>query len=87
MLITPDASVDTSSMDEVRVEDLRRELTVLEAEETRLSALRRHLHNQLDFGYATESTRVREREISDERRRLHHRIDSLRERLEIRQGV
>jgi hypothetical protein len=60
-------------------DDLRKELTALEAEEARISAERRHLHRQLDFGFATETTRAREREVSDQRRELHRRIDALRE--------
>jgi hypothetical protein len=68
-------------MDEANLEDLRAELAELEAKETQLSAVRARLHQQIDFGYATESTRAREREVSDERRQLHRRIDSLRERL------
>lgn len=46
-----------------------------------VSARRRHLHNQIDFGYPTEDSRAREREISVERQRLHRRIDELRELL------
>jgi hypothetical protein len=42
-----------------------------------LSAQRRHLHTQIDLGYGSESTRAREREVSDERRQLHRRIDEL----------
>lgn len=65
-------------MDEAGPEDARRELARLEAEEARVSAQRRHLHHQIDFGYASDETRAREREISDERRELHRRIDELR---------
>jgi hypothetical protein len=72
---------DTRSVDETALDDLRRELTALEAAETRISAERRRLHERIDFGFATAETRAREREVSDERRRLHRRIDSLRERL------
>jgi hypothetical protein len=43
-----------------------------------VSAERRRLHQQIDFGYATETTRAREREVSDERHELHRRIDELR---------
>lgn len=46
-----------------------------------MSAQRRHLHQQIDFGYATDEARAREREVSDHRRELHRRIDELRERL------
>jgi len=79
------SSADNRSMkDGVSLDDLRHELSLLEAEEARLSAIRRNLHNQIDFGYATETTRAREREISDQRRQLHQRIDLLRELLHTR---
>lgn len=68
-------------VDVEKLSDLRAELAALEDEEARVSAERRHLHRQIDFGYATESTREREREVSDHRRELHRRIDSIRERL------
>ena len=68
-------------MDEIDVDELRKELTSLEAAEATISAERRHLHNQIDYGYATEATRAREREVSAERRRLHQRVDSIRELL------
>ena len=68
-------------MEEAGLDDLREELAVLESEERRLSAERRHLHRQMDFGFATETTRAREQEVSSRRRELHRRIDALRERL------
>jgi len=68
-------------MDEASLDDVRAELARLEEAETRVSAQRRHLHQQIDFGYASDETRAREREISDERRELHRRIDELRELL------
>ena len=68
-------------MDEAGPDDLRKELAALEAQEPLISAKRRHLHQQIDFGFASEETRAREREISQERRELHARIDALRERL------
>jgi hypothetical protein len=68
-------------MDEENSGDLRAELVDLEAEETRISAERRHLHRQIDFGYANDAARARERELSDRRRELHRRIDELREQL------
>jgi hypothetical protein len=68
-------------MDETSLDDLRAELVSLEAAEAKISAERRHLHDQIDYGFATDATRAREREVSDERRRLHQRIDSLRELL------
>jgi uncharacterized protein YlxW (UPF0749 family) len=66
---------------DAELDDLREELARLEAEEARVSAQRRHLHQKIDFGYATDETRAREREISDERREMHRRIDDLRELL------
>jgi len=74
-------------MGKVSLDDLRRELAELEAEEARLSAVRDRLHHQIDFGFETETSRAREREISDERRRVHDRIDSLRKLLRERQAV
>ena len=68
-------------MEEANPRDLRAELAALEAEEARVSAERRHLHRQIDFGYASEPTRAREREVSEHRRELHRRIDVLREQL------
>jgi hypothetical protein len=65
-------------MDDEHLGELRGELARLEADEARVSAQRRHLHDQIDFGYATNETRAREREVSDERRELHRRIDELR---------
>lgn len=66
--------------------DLHAELAALEDEEAKISAERRHLHRQIDFGYASESTRTREREVSDRRRELHARIDAVRERLGLQTG-
>jgi predicted nucleic acid-binding Zn-ribbon protein len=68
-------------MDEASLNEFRTELARLEAEEKLLSAKRRHLHQQIDFGFASAETRALEREISAERRQLHRRIDSLRELL------
>ena len=68
-------------MEDAGLDDLREELAILEDEEKRASAERRHLQRQLDFGFATETTRAREREVSSHRRELHRRIDALRERL------
>jgi hypothetical protein len=73
--------VETENTDEVRTE-----LARLEAEEALVSAQRRHLHHQIDFGYASDETRAREREISDRRHELHRRIDELRELLGLRPG-
>jgi hypothetical protein len=74
-------------MDEGSHDDLRKELASLEAMEARISAERRRLHEQIDFGYASEATRAREREVSDERRELHRRIDALRELLGVDAGA
>ena len=63
------------------LDGLREELATLGEEEARVSAERRHLHRQIDFGFASETARTREREVSDRRRELHRRIDGLRERL------
>jgi hypothetical protein len=68
-------------MEEAGLDGLRAELALLEAQEELFSARRRHRHNQIDFGYATEDSRAREREVSAERQRLHRRIDELRELL------
>jgi hypothetical protein len=68
-------------MDEAELQSLRQELARLEAEEALVSARRRHLHQKIDFGYATDETRTREREVSDQRQELHRQIDGLRERL------
>ena len=71
-------------MKDTNVDGLRAELALLEAQEAQFSATRRHLHNQIDFGYATDRTRAREREVSRERRQLQQRIDELRELLSAR---
>ena len=68
-------------MDEASIDYVRTELAKLEAAEARLSAERERLHNQIDFGFETTSSREREREVSDERRELHHRIDALKKQL------
>jgi hypothetical protein len=70
---------------EASVDDLRRELSSLEVDEARLSAVRRHLQHQIDFGFESATTREREREVSDERQEIHRRIDSLKELLRARQ--
>jgi 50S ribosomal subunit-associated GTPase HflX len=70
---------------ETGLDDLRAELAELEAEEKRVSAVRRRLHHQIDFGFGSESSREREREISEERQQIHRRIAFLRELLSSRQ--
>jgi hypothetical protein len=78
--------VDTSSVEDADLDALREELAALEAAEARVSAQRRHLHRQIDFGFATEETRANERQISTERRQLHERIDAIREVLGLPPG-
>jgi hypothetical protein len=73
--------------EEANLDELRAELARLEADETRVSAQRRYLHQKIDFGYATDEDRIREREISDERRELHRQIDVLREQLGLEPAV
>ena len=73
-------------MDEAKLDELREELAALEAEEALVSAQRRHLHQKIDFGYATDEARAREREISERRQELHRRIDELRELLGLSAG-
>jgi hypothetical protein len=64
-------------MGDTRVEGLRSELALLEAQE----ALHRHVLEN-DFGYAGDAVVARERSKSDEwERQLHRRIDVLRELL------
>ena len=66
---------------ETSVAELHVELAKLEAAGARLSAERNRLQDQIDFGFGTETTREREREVSDERQQVHQRIDALREQL------
>lgn len=68
-------------MDESGLSEARKELAGLEAAERRVSAERRRLHHQIDYGFASAETLAREREVSDERLQLHRRIDALRELL------
>jgi 50S ribosomal subunit-associated GTPase HflX len=72
-------------MENPSIEDLRGELAELEAQATRLSQMRSHLHHQIDFGFETGTTREREREVSDERNELHQRIDALKQALRARE--
>jgi hypothetical protein len=58
--------------------DLLAELSQLEQEERALSAVRAKLHDRIDLGFPNELTIARERQVSDERRALHRRIDALR---------
>jgi uncharacterized coiled-coil DUF342 family protein len=72
--------------DQRTIDELREELSALEAKVARLSQVRSHLHHQIDFGFETSTTREREREVSDERQEIHRRIDSLKELLRTRQN-
>jgi len=72
-------------MSELSLDDLRAELARLEGEEAELSAARSRLQHQIDFGFESETTRAREREVSAKRLELHRRIDSIRARLGERQ--
>jgi chromosome segregation ATPase len=74
-------SADIGLMEDANFDDLRAELASLQAEEARLSATRERLQHQIDFGFASGTSREREREVSDQRRELHARIDALRKRL------
>lgn len=72
---------------EASLDDLRAELADLMTEEARLSASRRHLQHQIDFGFESATSREREREVSDERREIHRRIDSVRELIRSHQNL
>jgi hypothetical protein len=74
-------------MENLSTEDLRGELAALEARAATLSAMRSHLHHQIDFGFETTTTREREREVSDERRELFEQIDALKEALRLRESA
>jgi hypothetical protein len=74
-------------MDNLSIDDLRGELAVLEAKASQLSQRRSHLHDQIDFGFETSTTREREREVSDERQELHEQIDSIRKLLRARESA
>jgi uncharacterized protein YlxW (UPF0749 family) len=68
-------------MDRTNLAGLRAELAELLAERERLTAERQRLHDKIDFGFGTDDTRVREREVSDARQDVHRRIEALRERI------
>jgi len=74
-------------MESISIDDLRGELAVLEARAVRLSQMRSHLQRQIDFGFETSTTREREREVSDERKELHERIDTIKEALRERESA
>ena len=71
-------------MDEGTLDDLRKELAVLKAQEERLSAERERLHHQIDFGFESGTTREREQEVSAARRNVHERIEVVRKILSAR---
>ena len=74
-------------MENLSIESLRGEIAELEAQAARLSGMRGHLHHQIDFGFETSTTREREREVSDERKELHERIDTIKEALRERESA
>ena len=74
-------------MESISIDDLRGELAVLEAKAVTLSQMRSHLQRQIDFGFETSTTREREREVSDERKDLHERIDTIKEALRERESA
>lgn len=86
MLLASGARADISAMSNTELDELRRELKVLEAAEALATAKRNRLHQQIDFGFATDETREREREVSDERQLLHRRIDEVRRLLGMNPG-
>jgi hypothetical protein len=61
--------------------DLVERLEILIADERRLSALRRRLHDQIDGGFPNPAVVAAEQRVSAERRLLHERIDALRAEL------
>ena len=73
--------------DQRTIDELREELSALEAKAARLSQMRSHLHHQIDFGFETSTTREREREVSDERIEIHQQIDSLKATLRGRESA
>jgi uncharacterized coiled-coil DUF342 family protein len=73
--------------DQRTIDELREELSALEAKVARLSQVRSHLHHQIDFGFETSTTREREREVSDERNELHRQIDSLKATIHERESA
>ena len=72
-------------MEAVGIEELRAELADLEGKAAQLSQVRNHLHRQIDFGFETSTSREREREVSDKRRELHERINSIRKLIQARE--
>jgi hypothetical protein len=72
-------------MGEASLDELRKELADLQAQEERLSAERDRLHHQIDFGFESETTRERELKVSAARRDVHERIDLVRKILSAHQ--
>jgi hypothetical protein len=72
-------------MENLSIDELRGEIAELEDRAGRLSAMRSHLHHQIDFGFETATTREREREVSDERNEVHARLDALKAALRLRE--
>jgi uncharacterized protein YlxW (UPF0749 family) len=68
-------------MDIATLDALRAELAELLAQQERLTAERQRLHDKIDFGFGSDETRAREREVSDARQDVHRRIEALRERI------
>ena len=69
-------------MTDTSPDELAAEISRLEVEEAALSRVRKRLHDRIDGGLANESTHRQEREVSDQRRELHRRIDALRAQLD-----
>lgn len=74
-------------MERPSIDDLRGQIADLEDRAARLSATRSQIHDKIDLGFETSTTREREREVSDERKELHERIDSLKEALRLRESA
>jgi predicted nucleic acid-binding Zn-ribbon protein len=74
-------------MERPSIDELRSEIADLEDQASRLSATRSQIHDKIDRGFETSTTREREREVSDERKELHERIDSLKQALRLRESA
>jgi len=74
-------------MERPSIDDLRGQIADLEDQAARLSATRSRMHDKIDRGFETATTRERERELSNERKELHERIDSLKEALRLRENA
>lgn len=78
-----DSHADNGGVDDVNVNGLRSELALLRAQEERLSSERGRLHDQIDLGFDKDTTRERERDVSDQRRQLHARIRTVEGQLRV----